>query len=331
MQLGPETLPKTYAELHALTVSLRTSLETQEQQTTDYRQTIERQTAELRAKSATIDKLMFELARLKRWRFGKSSEHLNPDQLTLWQTDLDEDIAEVEAKLETLEPVSATTAREKRQPKRLRPPAHVPRIEHRYELDLGTCTGCGHALVRFGEEIYEQVDIIPAQFLVQRHIRGKYACRQCETVVTAAMPAQAIEKGLPAPGLGAYVLVSKYAWHLPLYRQEAIYANQGMHIPRSTQAGWVGQYGVLLEPLVSAMRQAILQGSYLQADETPVPVLAPGTGKTKTGYLWAYRTGTWSSHSGRGLRLRRDAGPAVAHGVPQRFQRHSPGGWLQRL
>ena len=108
------------------------------------------------------------------------------------------------------------------------------------------------------------------------------------------MPAQALEKGLPAPGLVAHVLVSKYAYHLPLHRQEIIFANQGVHIPRSTQAGWIGQYGVLLEPLVAAIRQAILSESYLQADETPVPVLAPGTGKTKTGYLWAYRTGPWS-------------------------------------
>ena len=149
-------------------------------------------------------------------------------------------------------------------------------------------------ITRFGEETSEQLDIIPPQFFVQRHIRGKYACRCCETVVTAPMPAQAIEKGLPAPGLVAHVLVSKYAYHLPLHRQEVIFANQGVSIPRSTQAGWVGQSGVSLEPLVAAMRRVILQESYLQADETPVPVLAPGTGKTKTGYLWVYRTGPWS-------------------------------------
>lgn len=145
MQLGPETLPKTYAELHALTVSL---LDTFQRQSTEYAQTIARQADEIKSKSATIDQLLFELARLKRWRYGKSSEQLNPNQLTLWQTELEEDIAEVEAKIETLE-ADEVVRRPKRQPRRLRLPAHLPRQDHHYDLDSQTCTGCGHPLILF--------------------------------------------------------------------------------------------------------------------------------------------------------------------------------------
>ncbi len=293
MRIEGDTLPRTYTELHALTLSLIDSLQHLERQSNEHQATIERQTVELKAKAAYIEKLVFELARLKRWRFGSSSEQINSAQLTLWQMSLDEDIAEAEKKLDQVRPERPRSST-KRQAKRSPLPANLPRIDHRYDLEAKCCSDCGNTLVQFGEEVCEQLDYVPAQFLVHRHIRPKYTCRHCETVVTAPLPAQVIDKGLPAPGLCAHVVVSKYAYHLPLHRQEVIDANQGIHIARSTRAGWVGYLGVVVEPLVAAMHRTFLSQSYLQADETPVPVLAPGTGKTKRGYLWAYRTGPWN-------------------------------------
>jgi len=125
---------------------------------------------------------------------------------------------------------------------------------------------------------------------VLRHIRGKYTCVCCQTIQTAAMPAQIIDKGIPAPGLLAQVAVAKHDDHLPLYRQQEIYARAGVHIPRSSMAQWLGVCGLRLEPLAQALRDHLLSHSVIHADETPVKLLAPGQGKTKRAYVWVYRT-----------------------------------------
>jgi transposase len=230
---------------------------------------------------------------LKRAHFGAASERFDPNQRGLFEEDLEADLAAAEIRQASADlGPKGTPAR--RRPKRQLLPAHLPRIEHRHDLEDCACGVCGQALTVIGEAIAEQLDVIPAQFFVHRHIRPQYACRTCDTVTAAPRPAQPIDKGLPAPGLLAQVLVAKYADHLPLYRQAVIYARQGVFIPRSTQAGWVGACEVLLEPLVERLRDHILAESYLQADETRLPVLAPGAGQTHTGYLWVYRTGPWS-------------------------------------
>jgi transposase len=167
-------------------------------------------------------------------------------------------------------------------------PEHLPRETHRHEAQVQTCPDCGGALRQFGEDVSEVLEYVPAQFKVLRHVRPKLSCTRCERVVQAAAPSRPIERGLAGPGLLAHVLVSKYADHLPLYRQCEIYERAGVELERSTLADWVGASSALLDPLVEALRRYVLSGSQLHADDTPVPVLAPGTGKTKTGRLWTY-------------------------------------------
>jgi transposase len=140
----------------------------------------------------------------------------------------------------------------------------------------------------FGEDVAEILEYIPANFKVIRHVRPKFACKQCERIVEAPAPSRTIERGLAGPGLIAHVLVSKYADHCPLFRQSEIYAREGVDLDRSTLAGWVGAASELLAPLVDALRRHVLSASKIHADDTPVPVLAPGNGKTKTGRLWTY-------------------------------------------
>lgn len=264
-------------------------------------QLLDQREAQLREHSALIEKLKFELARLKRWRFGKQSEALSAEQLALWESELDGDIAALQARLDALEAQKNKRStsepaddQHRRQPKRRRLPDSLPRIEIMHDLASKDCPSCGEALERFGEEVSEQLDIVPAKFFVRRHVRPKYCCRCCQTLHTAPMPAQPIDKGIAAPGLITHVATAKYLNHLPLYRQEAEFARMGMPIPRSTMAGWFGELEVLLEPLVSRMIELLLAEPILHADETPVPVLDPGAGKTATGYLWAYRSGPWS-------------------------------------
>jgi transposase len=143
-------------------------------------------------------------------------------------------------------------------------------------------------LRKFGEDISEQLEYIPDSFKVIRHVRPKFSCSGCDRIVEAPASSRPIERGLAGPGLLAHVLISKYSDHLPLYRQSEIYARQGVEISRSTLAGWVGAASDLLDPLVSAIQKHVLSGRKVHADDTPIPVLAPGSGKTKTGRLWTY-------------------------------------------
>ena len=168
-------------------------------------------------------------------------------------------------------------------------PANLPRVDRHYDLGATHCV-CGQTFKRIGEEVSEQLDCVPAQFVVLRHIRGKYACACCQTVQAAPMPAQMIDKGIPAAGLLAQVAIAKVDDHLPLYRQTEIYARSGVHIPRSSMAQWLGICGVRLAPLAAALKDFILSHGVLHADETPVALLAPGRGKTKKAYAWVYRT-----------------------------------------
>lgn len=297
-------IPESVSELKALAAALLAQLSEQAHQVQTQAAQLQTQTTQLKHQSIYIDKLKFELARLKRWRFGAASESVGSEQIALWETELDGDIAALEARLGQLQAAAGApeTAPSnitpqlppKTQPKRKPLPDSLPRVEVRYEIASCTCPACGSGLTPMGEEITEQLDIIPARFFVRRHIRPKYSCRHCETVHTAPMPAQPIERGLAAPGLLAHVLASKYLDHLPLYRQEQIYARDGVVLPRSTMAGWLGQLEVLFEPLVERLASHILSAAVIQADETPVPVLQPGTGRTATGYLWAFRSGPWN-------------------------------------
>ncbi|AVR87174.1 Mobile element protein [Thauera aromatica K172] len=251
--------------------------------------------AELKLSKIKIEALVHEIAVLKRLRFGASSEARAADMKDLFDETLAADLAACEARLEALRetPPEAPPASPRR-PRAGRPalPAHLERIEHRHEPESCTCGQCGQDLVKIGEDVSEQLDIIPAKFFVHRHIRPQYACRRCETVSAAPVPAAIIDGGMAAPRLLAWVTVSKFVDHLPLYRIEQIAARSEVPLPRSTQAEWVGRIGVALAPLCDRLIERLREGNVLHADETPVEQLDPGRGKTKRAYLWAYRSNT---------------------------------------
>lgn len=241
--------------------------------------------ARLRSSEALIEKLKAQLAVLKRARFGASSEKI------------DRAIEQLELALEEIEASDAEgthgkkqliVGRPKAKPTRLPLPEHLPRetVEHA----AGTvCPECGsNDLHRDGEEITQVLDYIPASFRVVRHVTPRQVCNDCETVVHGKLPSLPIERGKPGPGLIAHVLTAKYCDHLPLHRQSGIYAREGVEIARSTMADWVGSVASLMAPLVEALREHVLTGDRLHSDDTPVPVLEPGRGRTKTGRLWTY-------------------------------------------
>ena len=243
-------------------------------------------------RDAVIEKLTHELAILKRHKYAQRSEQLDAVQGNLLDELVDGDLAAIEAELAQLT-VDETPAKPKKQPKRAPLPPELPRTLIHHEPDNTQCR-CGCQLKRIGEDVSEKLDYVPGEFTVERHIRGKWACEQCETLIEAPVPAQVINKGIPTAGLLAQVLVAKYSDHLPLYRQERIFGRAGLAIPRSTLAEWVGACGVQLQPLVNALRNVLLEHAVLHADETPVSMLAPGKKKTHRAYVWAYCTTPFS-------------------------------------
>lgn len=229
-----------------------------------------------------IEHLKLLVAKLQRMQFGRRAEThaVSVDQFPLgW---------ECHNTLSELQPVSPAPRPERRPPSRKPLPAHLPRDIHVHNAGEAGCPDCGGTLRRVGEDVAEVLEFIPARFRVIRHVRPKLACGCCNTLVQAEAPERPIARGLAGPGLLAHVLVSKYCDHLPLYRQSQIYAREGVDIPSSTLSDWVGQSSRLLSPLVEALRRHTLAGSTVHADDTPVPVLAPGKGRTKTGRLWTY-------------------------------------------
>ena len=243
---------------------------------------------ELRYRQTRIDQLTHEIATLRRLHFGKRSEQLNAEQMSLLNEAIDADLAALEIELEQLQS-KTPEGKQRQQPKRAPLPAHLPRTDIHHEPDDITCA-CGCQRVRIGEDISEKLDYMPGVFTVERHIRGKWACKACETLIQAPVPPHVIDKGIPTIGLLAQVLVAKYGDHLPLYRQERIFERAGLAIPQSTLGEWVGVCGVRLQPLVDALREVLLQHDVLHADETPVQMLVPGKGKTQRAYVWAYAT-----------------------------------------
>ena len=243
---------------------------------------------EIAFKQATIDKINHEMAVLKRLKFAAKSETFNAEQKSLLEETIDADLAALQAELDKVRPSEKDTG-EKKQPKREALPAHLPRREVHHEPENTTCS-CGCALERIGEDVAEKLDYAPGVFTVERHVRGKWVCAKCETLVQAHVAPHIIDKGIPTSGLLAQVLVAKFLDHLPLYRQERIFERAGLAIARSTLAQWVGECGAQLQPLVDALTTELLRHDVLHADETPVAMLKPGNGKTHRAYLWSYCT-----------------------------------------
>ncbi len=251
-----------------------------------------RQKAQIRHQQTVIDKLTHEMAVIKRLKFAATSERFSPERRSLLEEDTDADLQALSDEIAHLTAPPGADATEKQSPKRQPLPANLPRREIRHEPSSTTC-GCGCALKRIGEDVAEKLDYMPGVFSVERHIRGKWVCVKCETLVQAPVPAHVIDKGIPTAGLVAQVIVAKYIDHLPLYRQESVFGRAGLTIARSTLAQWVGAAGVRLMPLVAAMRTMLMSRAVLHADETPVSMLAPGTGKTHRAYLWSYCTSAY--------------------------------------
>jgi transposase len=290
MVVALESLPSLNAEqLRELVEELVTKMAQQSQQ---HAGVIAAKDSDILYRQAKIDKLTHELVTLKRWKFGRSSEQLNGTQISLIEETMDADIAAIEEELKALAPVAKTPNQTRQQPKRAALPAGLARVDIHHEPDSTTC-GCGCQLKRIGQDVSEKLDYTPGVFTVEQHIRGKWACAQCETLIQASVPAQIIDKGIPTAGLLAQVLVAKYSDHLPLYRQEHIFGRAGVALPRSTLAQWVGICGVQLQPLVDALKARILSHLVLHADETPVQMLKPGNKKTHRAYLWAYAPGAF--------------------------------------
>ncbi len=225
------------------------------------------------AQQAEIEHLKLVIAKLRRMQFGRRSERI------------EESLGQLELALEELEaaraeraaaPAPAAEGEPARHPVRKPLPEHLPREAVEHAPAASCCPDCGGALKRLGEDVAEVLEYVPEHFKVIRHVRPKLACCRCDSIVQAAAPSRPIANGLAGPGLLAHVLTAKYCDHLPLYRQSGIYARSGVELDRSTLADWVGQASALLRPLVDALNRYVLCAAKVHADDTPVPVLAPG-------------------------------------------------------
>jgi transposase len=316
MPTSPLSLPNDIASLHALIVAERTKTvrltaenerlngETVRLNGETLRLESERQRLdrEGQVKSAEVDRLTAQNERLdhiisvlRRAQFGRKSERLESDQIELALEDVKTAMAVEDAAVEKAQPTLAASAKKERRVNRGALPKHLPREEIVIAPETTNCPCCGGGLHVIGEDTSERLDRVPAKLRVIVTRRPKYACRTCERhgsddtagVIQAPAPNRLITGGLPTEALVADVLVSKYADHLPLYRQSQILAREGLTIDRSTLAHWVGFAAFELEPVHARLVALLKTSGKLFADETRCPVLDPGRGKTKTGYLWA--------------------------------------------
>ena len=320
MSLATAELPIDPAELRAFALACQGELKAA-------------QTA-VQLKALEIEKLKFQIARLRRMQFGRSSERISRqiEQLEFRLEELETGAAEDDARAEAADRPAPT--RERAKPKRSPLPDHLPRQDVVHQPgDDGACTcpDCGKGMARLGEDVTEVLDYVPGHFQVIRHIRPKYACTRVRCHHPGASAGDADPRGRATPGTLAHLLVAKYCDHLPLYRQSEIYAREGLELDRSTLCDWVGQAAWLLDPVVAAIRHHVFAAEKIHGDDTTVPVLAPGLGRTSTGRLWVYvrddrpflvrprqrprtlQPGPWWPTSCR------------SHG---RVQRRSPGRWV---
>lgn len=270
-------LPDDIAALKAMVLERESALAAKETVVVELREQVSTHAQE-------IAHLKLLIAKLKRMQFGRKSEKLDHEilqlELRLEELQADEGALHIE---QPSRQISGSAAR------RAPLPPHLPRdVQFHLPAETTACSQCGATMKRLGEDVSEQLEYVPARFKVIRHVRPKYACSCCDHIAQAAAPTRPIARGLAGPGLLAHILVAKYSDHLPLYRQSVMYAREGVALERATMAEWVGGASGLLSPLVDAIRRHVMAASKLHADDTPVPVLAPGRGKTKTGRLWVY-------------------------------------------
>ena len=243
----------------------------------------------VREKDRHIEHLKLQIARLRRWKFGQSSEALESSgQIALSLEEIAAALADtLNAAADSA--VAAAATPEKGKPVRRKSfPEHFERIDNRIEPEGCACPHCGGAMSELGKpDVAEVIETKTVSFIVKRHIRPKRRCPTCSTVVQAPAPSRPLQKSFAGASFLALILVWKYGFHVPLYRQCQIFTHAGLKISRTTLMQWVAGSAALLAPLVEALARHVLAGK-INADDTPVKVLAPGRGKTKRGYLWAY-------------------------------------------
>jgi transposase len=309
------SLRRMLAEKQALLAEREQMIAEKEMLLADRDRVIAVRDAEVYAKTLQIEHLKAQLAALRRARFGRSSEKLDRaiEQLELTLSDLEEGAAESKTRLARAK--ATTEAKPKAPPAQRQPggrkplPAHLPR-EQVVHAPEGACSCCGGTVLRkIADDVTEVLEYVPASFKVMQHVRPKLSCRACETIMQAPLPSLPIERGRPGAGLLAHVIVAKYADALPLHRQSVIYAREGVEIDRSTMADWVGSMAALVQPLAEAIGRHVRAGAVLHADDTTVPVLEPGRGRTRTGRLWA---------------VVRDERPFAGTAPPAALYRYSP-------
>lgn len=252
---------------------------------------IARRDESIRNRDIQIEALTREIARLRRVQFDAKSERMDPEQRALFDESMAADLAAAESALQALRQpeVEAKPLTPRTRPTRRPLPPELPRVTTVHEPDCSGCAHCGGELVRIGEHVRERLACKPIEFFVRREVFPQYACRPCDRIEAVPVPAAILDRSQADPSLLAQVVIGKYIDHLPLYRQEAIYARSGVALARSTLAEWTGAVGVALQPLADALRRELLSHEVLHADETPVEQLDPGAGKTKRAYLFAYR------------------------------------------
>ncbi|MEB3768412.1 IS66 family transposase [Acinetobacter sp. MD2] len=289
-----KTLPDLSQLTHEQLLEFTQQLAMQNQQLVEDKQHLDTKVQHL---TILNKKYEHELALFKRHKFAQKNENLTAKQISLLDEAVEEDIAAVDLELERLHadqsdvPAQKTTiSKAKRRPL----PDHLPTIRVEHEPTSTQCS-CGCQLRRIGEDVSEKLSFKPAQFIKEQHVRGKWVCDQCDSIQQQPMPAYVIDKGIASPELLSHVLVSKYADHLPLYRQRLIYQRVGVDLARSTLSEWIGQCGVQLESLAEALKQIVLQQRVIHADETPVTVMQMGEKKPKKGYVWAYASTQYNS------------------------------------
>jgi transposase len=240
------------------------------------------------AAMAQMDRLRHLLRQLQRAQFGRRSEKLDPEQLLLALEDVEQAVAGEVAAEDKKDPARARERADRRRAERGALPAHLPHVDVTITPQDTHCPCCRAPMHVIGEETSKRLDVVPAQFRVIVTRRPKYACRACtDGVVQAPAPERLIKGGLPTEAMVAHVLVAKYAWHQPLYRQSQMLLAQGIDIKRAVLAFWVGYAAQELKPVWLRLRALILAGGNIAVDETVAPVLDPGRGRTKKGFFWA--------------------------------------------
>jgi transposase len=279
-----DSLPADLASAHAMILAQRSAL-------LEAQAKARNAEAEVRARELLIEQMKFTIAKLRHEQFGQSSERSAVlEQLELQLADMEEDASQAEAAARIAADAAArqkitVTAFERRKPARRPLPEHLPRERIVYSSP-SACPCCGGILHKLGEDVTETLELIPRQWKVIQHVREKFSCRSCEAVTQPPAPSHPIARGRAGPGLLAHILFGKYGLHLPLNRQSAVYAREGIDLDVSTLADWVGASAATLMPLVEAIRSHVFAAERIHADDTTVPVLAKG--KTRTGRLWTY-------------------------------------------